>query len=75
LGFEDIEIRITKKGEVFFKVEGSTERRLRDYHSFLEEMIGPIQSETPIQRPEWEKPSELSEQTEEEKRRQQQIER
>ncbi|AXA35785.1 MAG: hypothetical protein D6691_07760 [Candidatus Hydrogenedentota bacterium] len=53
---EDIEIRITKSGEIYVKIVGAEEARVRDYRSFLEEMIGPIKSETQLSTPPWEKP-------------------
>lgn len=71
--YEDIEIRISKNGEIFVKIEGSTEQRLRDYHAFLEEAVGPILKSMRVDKPDWEKPAELtSEQEEEEKRQREQ---
>jgi hypothetical protein len=70
---EDIEVRITKTGEIYVKVENATEERLRDYNAFLQEMIGPIISAVPIDRPDWSKPAQLTE--EEETEREQQVER
>lgn len=71
--FEDIEIRINKKGEVFVRIEGATERRLNDYRAFLEEEIGPIKEAIELRRPEWARPAgELTSETEEEKRRREQ---
>ena len=71
---EDIEIRITKQGEIFVKAVGLTEERLRDYRVFLEEMIGPIQGELRIDKPDWEKPAELTADEEEKQRREQHLE-
>ncbi|MCX7020267.1 MAG: hypothetical protein NTY46_15025 [Candidatus Sumerlaeota bacterium] len=70
---EDIEIRITKTGEIIVKIEEATGHRLRDYHAFLEETIGPVTSMTPVNRPDWEKPAELAEHEEEKQEHQQQI--
>jgi len=53
---EDIEIRITKNGEIYVKVVGAEEARIRDYRSFLEEVIGPIKAEMQISSPPWDKP-------------------
>jgi len=75
VAFEDIEIRITKSGEIFVTIEGATEQRLRDYRAFLEEVVGPIQREIRIERPDWEKPAELAESEEEKRRREQKLER
>jgi len=71
---EDIEIRITKSGEIYVKIEGAAEQRLRDYHAFLEETIGPITSETPVSRPDWERSADLTAQEDEKREQQQQIE-
>ncbi|PKO18145.1 hypothetical protein CVU37_07445 [candidate division BRC1 bacterium HGW-BRC1-1] len=57
---EDIEVRITKKGEVFVTIHGATEQRLNDYRQFLEEMIGPITAFNRVDSPDWEKPAELA---------------
>jgi hypothetical protein len=75
MSIEDIEIRISKSGEVFVKIHGLTEERLRDYRQFLEEMIGPIHGELRIDRPDWEKPAQLAEDVEAGQRREQQLER
>lgn len=76
MGYEDIEIRITKRGEIYVRIENATEERLRDYHAFLEEAVGPIQSVIRIDRPDWEKPAELTTDKEEEekRKREQQLE-
>jgi hypothetical protein len=76
MGYEDIEIRITKRGEIYVKIENATEERLRDYRAFLEEAVGPIHGEIHIERPDWEKPAELTTDKEEEekRRREQQLE-
>lgn len=75
LPFEDIEIRITKSGEIFVRIEGADEQRVRDYRRFLEEVVGPIRGEIRIERPDWEKPAELAESEEEKRRREQELER
>ncbi|MCX7717435.1 MAG: hypothetical protein N2111_03395 [Candidatus Sumerlaeaceae bacterium] len=75
LPYEDIEIRITKSGEIFVQIDGADEQRLRDYRAFLEEIIGPIHREIRIQRPDWEKPAERVETEEEKRRREQELER
>jgi hypothetical protein len=64
---EDIEIRISKTGEVYVKITGASEERVRDYHAFLEDMIGPVQSISRLDAPDWEKPAELTD--EEQQRR------
>lgn len=69
---EDIEVRITKTGEIYVKVENATEQRLRDYNVFLQELIGPITSAVRVDRPDWSKPAELTE--EEETQREQRVE-
>lgn len=69
---EDIEVRITKTGQVYVRIEGATEERLRDFQAFLEETIGPITNMVIINRPDWEKPAQLVEQEEEEERKRQQ---
>ena len=69
MAYEDIEIRITKSGEIFVKIEGSTEQRLRDYHAFLEEAVGPIMKEMRIDKPDWEKPTGVTTEEEEEEKR------
>lgn len=58
--FEEIEVRITKKGEVFVRVFGGTEERLRDYFEFLEENVGPIRHIERLDRPDWEQPAATS---------------
>ena len=65
---EDIEVRITRTGEVFVTVRGASEERLRDYHAFLEETIGPIRRQARLSEPDWERPVEQI--SEEELRRQ-----
>ena len=65
---DDIEVRITKKGEVFVTVRGATEERLRDYHAFLEETIGPVHRRLRLNEPDWERPVEQT--SEDEQRRQ-----
>ncbi|MBX7243865.1 MAG: hypothetical protein K1X53_00075 [Candidatus Sumerlaeaceae bacterium] len=72
---EDIEIRITKNGEIFVKIQGASEERLNSYRQFLEEQIGPIQGATRIDQPDWEKPAELAEDAEEKRKREQELER
>jgi hypothetical protein len=64
---EDIEVRITRTGEVFVTVRGATEERLRDYHAFLEEAVGPVHRQVPLNEPDWDRPVEQI--SEEEKRR------
>ncbi len=71
MGFEEIEVRITKRGEIFVKVEGAREERLRDYFAFLEETIGPVQSEAADRR-DWESPAGIDAETDEEQRRREQ---
>lgn len=75
MAYEDIEIRITKSGEIFVKIEGSTEERLRDYHAFLEETVGPVKSANAIDRPDWERSAEIVSETEENAKRGQTLER
>lgn len=72
---EDIEIRISKTGEIFVKVTGASEERVRDYHAFLEDMIGPIQSVSRIDAPDWGQPAELTTEAEERRRRELRLER
>lgn len=59
MGYEDIEIRITRTGEILVKIDGATEEKLRDYRLFLEETVGPVQAEQ-VQSPDWERPAGLS---------------
>jgi hypothetical protein len=55
---EDIEIRITKSGEIYVKIEGASEERIQSYHRFLEETFGPASSKEIIRRPDWDTPVE-----------------
>lgn len=71
---EDIEVRITKTGEIYVRIEGATEERLRDFKAFLEETIGPITGTIHIDRPDWSKPSELVEEEEQRRQREQRLE-
>ena len=57
---EDIEVRISLKGEIFVTIHGATEQRLNDYRQFLEEMIGPITTFNRVDSPDWEKPAQLT---------------
>lgn len=75
MAHEEIEIRITPSGEIFVRIEGASEERLRDYQRFLEEVVGPIKSAQAITRPDWEKPAELAQSEEEERKREQELER
>lgn len=75
MGYEEIDIRVTKGGQIYVRIEGATEERLRDYQAFLEESIGPISSIASVPRPDWEKPAHLLESEEEQRGREQQIER
>jgi hypothetical protein len=63
---EEIEIRITKSGEIYVKIEGATEQRLRDYNAFLAETIGPVKEAIRIDPPDWSKPAQLTEEEQEE---------
>jgi hypothetical protein len=72
---EDIEIRISKTGEIFVKVTGASEERVRDYHAFLQDMIGPIQSISRIDAPDWGQPAELTAEQEERRRRELRLQR
>ncbi len=67
MNYEEIEVRISKSGEIYVTVRGGREERIRDYRSFLEEMVGPVKSMSRIDSPDWEKPAEIVE--EEERRR------
>lgn len=69
MAFEDIEVRITKTGEVFVKIEGAGEERLRDYFSFLEESIGPVRSAGRIGRKDWDHPAGMTSESEDERQR------
>lgn len=76
MAYEDIEVRITRSGEIYVKVEGSGEERLRDYFTFLEETVGPVRAMNRIDRPDWDAPASLSAdalQEDEERRRQQEL--
>ena len=70
---EDIEVRITRSGEVFVTIKGSTEQRIRDYRQFFEDMIGPVVSFNRIDRPDWDKPATLSAEEEEKRRREEEL--
>ena len=76
MAYDDIEIRITKTGKIFVRLARGSEQQIADYRRFLEEVIGPIQGEVIITRPDWDHPAELSEEAEAERRRlEQQLER
>jgi hypothetical protein len=55
---EDIEVRISKSGEIYVKIEGATEQRIESYHRFLEETFGPATAKEIIRRPDWDQPAE-----------------
>ncbi len=58
--YEDIEVRITKSGEIFVKIEGAQEERVRDYFTFLEETIGPSRQAQASSPREWDRPGHLA---------------
>ncbi len=66
MGFEDIEVRITREGEIFVRIDVASEERIRDYTRFLEETVGPILSVQPIDRKDWDRPAGLRTDQEEE---------
>lgn len=73
--FEDIEIRITKTGEIYVKIDGLTEQRVSDYKIFLEENVGPLLSSQTSRRPDWEQPAGWQTEEEEKRKRQQEMRR
>jgi hypothetical protein len=72
MGIEEIEVRITRSGEIYVKLDGATEQRIHDYRAFLEENIGPLQGGDIIRRPDWEQPAGWLSKEEEEKRKREQ---
>ena len=77
MAYEDIEVRITKNGEIYVTIEGSREERLRDYFTFLEENVGPVRAMNRIDRPDCDSPAILYTDSaqEDEEHRQQKLER
>jgi len=69
--YENIEVKITKKGEIIVRIQGTTEQRLRDFSAFLEEVIGPISGAKRIDAPSWEREAQLAEEKEKHLERQQ----
>lgn len=73
--FEDLEIRITKTGEIYVKIDGVTEQRVSDYRVFLEENVGPLLSSNVVRRPDWEQPVGWQNEEEEKRKREQELRR
>lgn len=68
--FEDIEIRISKNGEIFVSIAGASEQRLNHYKQFLEENVGPLLSQHITRKPDWERPAGWVESDDKEQREQ-----
>jgi hypothetical protein len=75
MALEDIEIRITRSGEIYVKIDGVTEQRVRDYKLFLEEHIGPLLGSEVIRRPDWEQPAGWVNEEDERRKREQELRR
>lgn len=71
--FEDIEIRITKTGEIYVSIAGASEQRLNHYKQFLEENVGPLLSQDVARKPDWERPAGWTQDTDEKERREQEL--
>jgi hypothetical protein len=75
VGIEDIEVRITKSGEIYVKLEGATEQRVENYRLFLEENVGPILGTELTRRPDWDRPAGWINEEEEKRKREQELRR
>lgn len=69
--FENIEVKISKKGEITVRIEGSDEIRLSNFRAFLEEVLGPISHSSRLDVPSWARENQISESRKEELERQQ----
>lgn len=75
MSIEDIEVRISKNGEIFVKVEGASEQRIDNYKAFLEENIGPLTNTEVTRRPDWERPAGWISEDDEKRKREQELRR
>ncbi|MGI8907312.1 MAG: hypothetical protein ACR2IE_12570 [Candidatus Sumerlaeaceae bacterium] len=75
MGIEDIEVRITKSGEIYVKLEGASEQRVNNYRMFLEQQVGSLLGTEILQRPDWERPAGWVSQDEEKQKREQELRR
>lgn len=75
MGIEDIEIRITKSGQIYVRIDGLSEQRVHDYRLFLQEQIGPIQSSEVDRKPDWERPAAYASEDELARQKRQDIQR
>jgi hypothetical protein len=75
MALEDIEIRITKSGEIYVKIDGVTEQRVHDYKLFLEEQIGALHGSEVVRRPDWEQPAGWVSEEDERRKREQELRR
>ncbi len=71
--FEDVEVRITKTGEIYVSIEGATEEKLANYRQFLEENVGPLISHEIARKPDWDRPAGWVEGEDEKRRREQEL--